>query len=291
MAKSKKAEFTRWFNPVLVALKDLGGSGRAKEVIEQVAKNENVSDEIREITIKDGSSKFDNQVAWARQYLAWEGLIDSSKRGVWTLTPLGEKTVLTENDAHEMFLKRIAIYQRLRKEKDGNGTGMEINGNKIIDNPDTIENTNLLDVLKSISPIGFEHLCKRLLREHGFDNLEVTQRSHDEGIDGYGTLELNPFIKIKIIFQCKRYKSTVSREKVGDFRNAVMGRAEKGIIMTTGTFSEDAKREAEREGVIPIELIDGEKLIELFQQVELGVRAKTIYEIDYKFFDEYYSMK
>jgi restriction system protein len=291
MAKSKKAEFTRWFNPVLVALKDLGGSGRAKEVIEQVAKNENVSDEIREITIKDGSSKFDNQVAWARQYLAWEGLIDSSKRGVWTLTPLGEKTTLTENDAHEMFLKRIAIYQRLRKEKNGNGTGTEINGNKIIDNPDTIENTNLLDVLKSISPIGFEHLCKRLLREHGFDNLEVTQRSHDEGIDGYGTLELNPFIKIKIIFQCKRYKNTVSREKVGDFRNAVMGRAEKGIIMTTGTFSEDAKREAEREGVIPIELIDGEKLIELFQQVELGVKAKTIYEIDYKFFDEYYSMK
>jgi restriction system protein len=291
MAKSKKAEFTRWFNPVLVALKDLGGSGRAKEVIEQVAKNENVSDEIREITIKDGSSKFDNQVAWARQYLAWEGLIDSSKRGVWTLTPLGEKTTLTENDAHEMFLKRIAIYQRLRKEKNGNGTGTEINGNKIIDNPDTIENTNLLDVLKSISPIGFEHLCKRLLREHGFDNLEVTQRSHDEGIDGYGTLELNPFIKIKIIFQCKRYKNTVSREKVGDFRNAVMGRAEKGIIMTTGTFSEDAKREAEREGVIPIELIDGEKISELFQQVELGVKAKTIYEIDYKFFDEYYSMK
>jgi restriction system protein len=291
MAKSKKAEFTRWFNPVLVALRDLGGSGRAKEVIERVAKNENIPDKIREITIKNGSSKFDNQVAWARQYLAWEGLIDSSKKGVWTLTPLGEKTTLTENDAHEMFLKRVAIYQRLRKEKDGNETEIETNDNKTIENPDTIENTNLLDVLKSISPIGFEHLCKRLLREHGFDNLVVTQRSHDEGIDGYGTLELNPFIKIKIIFQCKRYKNTVSREKVGDFRNAVMGRAEKGIIMTTGTFSEDAKREAEREGVIPIELIDGEKLVELFQQVELGVKAKTIYEIDYKFFDEYYSMK
>jgi restriction system protein len=291
MAKSKKAEFTRWFNPVLVALRDLGGSGRAKEVIERVAKNENIPDKIREITIKSGSSKFDNQVAWARQYLAWEGLIDSSKKGVWTLTPLGGKTTLTENDAHEMFLKRVAIYQKLRKVKDSNETGMETNDNKIIENPDTIENTNLLDVLKSISSIGFEHLCKRLLREHGFDNLEVTQRSHDEGIDGYGTLELNPFIKIKIIFQYKRYKNTVSREKVGDFRNAVMGRAEKGIIMTTGTFSEDAKREAEREGVIPIELIDGEKLVELFQQVELGVKARTIYEIDYKFFDEYYSMK
>jgi restriction system protein len=148
-----------------------------------------------------------------------------------------------------------------------------------------------VEVLKSISPIGFEHLCQRLLREIGFEDVEVTQRSHDEGIDGFGTLKLNPLISMKIIFQCKRYKKTVSREKVGDFRNAVIGRAEKGIIITTGIFSEDAKREADRDGAIPIELIDGERLVELFEELELGVKPKTVYEVDYNFFEQYYNIK
>ena len=288
MAKTKKVEFIKWFNPVLVALKELGGSGRPKEVTERVAKNEKVSDKILEETLKNGSSKFYNQVAWARQYLVYEGLLDNSKRGVWTLTSLGQKTTLTEDEAHKIFLKRVAIYQKLQKDNNKEETKEELE--KIVENPINNENMGLLEMLKSISWVGFEHLCKRLLREHGFENLEVTQRSRDEGIDGYGTLETNPFISTRIIFQCKRYKGTVSREKVGDFRNAVMGRAEKGIIITTGTFSEDAKREAERDGVIPIELIDGNKLVELFEQVELGVKQKIIYEVDYKFFEEYYEM-
>lgn len=84
----------------------------------------------------------------------------------------------------------------------------------------------------------------------------MTQASHDGGIDGYGTLELNPFVSMKVLFQCKRYKGTVSRAQIGDFRNAMIGRADKGIILTTGTFSEDAKREASRDGAPPIELID-----------------------------------
>jgi restriction system protein len=286
MAKARRAEFIKWFNPVLVALKELGGSGRPKEVIDKIARNEMVSDKILEETMKNGSLKFDNQVRWARQYLMWEGLIDNSKKGVWALTPLGQKTVLNVDAAHEIFLKRVAIYQKLSKEKPKEETKENIE--KIIENPNVIENMDLLDILKSINPIGFEHLCKRLLREHGFENVEVTQSSRDDGIDGYGTLELNPFFSMKICFQCKRYKKTVSRAQVGDFRNAVMGRAEKGIIITTGTFSEDAKREASRDGVIPIELIDGTKLVELFEEVELGVKSKTIFEVDYNFFEEYY---
>jgi restriction system protein len=146
-------------------------------------------------------------------------------------------------------------------------------------------------VLKTISPIGFEHLCQRLLREIGFENVEITQRTHDEGIDGFGTLKLNPLVSLKVIFQCKRYKNTVSREKIGDFRNAVIGRAEKGIMITTGTFSADAKREANRDGAIPIELIDGERLVELFEELELGIKPITKYEIDYNFFEEYYNVK
>jgi restriction system protein len=280
----------KWMNPVLTALKELDGSGTSKEVIARVAKNEKISDKVREETLKNGSSKFDNQVAWARQYLVYEGLIDNkSKRGVWTLTPLGQKTTLTKEEARNIRLKRDTVYKELQKNKNNDEAEEELE--EIIEYSMNNSNENLLDILKSISWVGFEHLCKRLLREHGFESLEVTQRSRDEGIDGYGKLETNPFISTRVGFQCKRYKGTVSRASVGEFRNAVMARVDKGIMITTGTFSEDAKREANRDGVIPIELIDGEKLVKLFEQVELGLKQKTVYDIDYDFFEEYKEMK
>ena len=288
MAKAKKAEFSKYLGPVLDALRDLGGSGRPKEVQDRVAKNLNISDKTREETLKNGALKWDNQVAWARQYLVYDGLIDNSKKGVWVLTPLGQKTVLDEKQGHEIFLKHTAILQKARKNK---------NLGKIVEKEEEIseevleKESSLLDVLKSVSPIGFEHLCQRLLREIGFENVEITKRSHDEGIDGYGILKLNQLISLKTIFQCKRYKKTVSREKIGDFRNALIGRAEKGIIITTGTFSEDAKREANRDGADRIELIDGERLVALFEELELGVKPVTKYEIDYKFFEEYINIK
>jgi restriction system protein len=287
MTITKQAEFTKYLGPVLDALRELGGSGRPNEVQNRVAKKLNIPDKIREETLKNGSLKWDNQIAWARQYLVYEGLIDNSNRGVWVLTPLGHKTTLNEKQGHEIFLKHVALLQKARKEKTSEqaiekDVIEKVSENKIEKQP------TLLEVLKTISPIGFEYLCQRLLREIGFENVEVTQRSHDEGIDGFGTLKLNRLISLKIIFQCKRYKKTVSREKIGDFRNAVIGRAEKGIMITTGTFSEDAKREANRDGVIPIELIDGERLVELFEELELGVKPVIRYEIDYNFFEEYY---
>jgi restriction system protein len=275
----------KWMNPVLTALKELGGSGTSKEVIARVAKNEKVSNEFREETLKNGSSVFDNQVAWARYYLAKEELIDKSKRGIWTLTPLGQKTTLTKEEARNIRLKWDIIYKKSQKNK--NNDELEEESEEPMDN----SNEELLDILKGISWVGFEHLCNRLLRELGFDDLEVTQRSRDEGIDGYGKLITNQIISTRVGFQCKRYKGTVSRASVGEFRNAIMSRVDKGIIITTGTFSEDAKREANRDGVIPIELIDGERLVKLFEEAELGLKPKTVYEIDYNFFAEYKEMK
>jgi len=248
MAKSEKAEFSRYLGPVLDALRELGGSGRPKEVQDRVAKNLNISDKIREETLKNGALKWDNQVAWARQYLVYAGLIDNSKKGVWVLTPSGHKTTLTDKQGHEIFLNQVAIYQKSKRDKVTEKNIEKVENNTITESKKEV---TLLEILKTITPIGFEHLCQRLLREIGFENVEITQRSHDEGIDGYGTLKLNQLISLKIIFQCKRYRKTVSREKIGDFRNAVLGRAENGIIITTGTFSSDAKREANRDGVIP----------------------------------------
>ncbi len=284
--KTSQSEFVKWFGPLLEALRQLGGSGRPKEVVEQIAKSLNIPDKTLEETLKSGTLRFANQVAWARQYLVWEGLLEDNTRGIWTLTQLGSKTKLTEVEARQIFLKWVDIHAKTRKQK----SQKEIVEEQEEVKPEDVEHVytpTLLDILQSLTPKGFENICKRLLREHDFENVEVTGGSHDGGIDGYGTLELNPFVSMKVLFQCKRYKGTVSRAQVGDFRNAMIGRAEKGIILTTGTFSEDAKREASRDGAPPIELIDGQKLVGLFESVQLGVKPKTVYDVDLKFFEPY----
>ena len=128
-----------------------------------------------------------------------------------------------------------------------------------------------------------------MLRESGFENVEVTGKSHDGGIDGYGTLEINPFVSFKVLFQCKRYKGGVSRSQVGDFRNAMLGRAEKGIIITTGHFTNEAEKEANRDGAPKVELVDGEKLVKMFEKVELGLKSRVIYEVDFNFFEPFFN--
>lgn len=284
--KNSTSEFVKWFGPLLDALRDLGYSGKPKEVSDTIAKNLNVPDQTLDQTLKSGANRFHNQVAWARQYLTWEGLLESSTRGTWKLTDKGKDTHLSEKDSREIFLKWVKINQEIRNEK---------NEKTIIEEqeevqPDEVEiqaEKNLLDVLQSLSPKGFENICRELLREHNFQNVIVTGQSHDGGIDGFGILEINPFVSFKVIFQCKRYKGTVSRAQVGDFRNAMLGRAEKGMILTTGTFSKDAQYEANRDGAPPVELIDGQKLVQMFEMAELGVKPKTIYEIDMNYFEKF----
>ena len=117
----------------------------------------------------------------------------------------------------------------------------------------------------------------------------MTGSSGDGGIDGYGTLQVNPLVSFKVLFQCKRYTKSVSPSHVRDFRGAMSGRADKGIIMTTGTFTAEARREATRDGVPPIELIDGDKLIDMLASLELGLRPVTTYEMDTAFFAEFES--
>jgi restriction system protein len=145
----------------------------------------------------------------------------------------------------------------------------------------------VLDVMRKLPPAGFERLSQRLLRESGFSQVEVTGRSNDGGIDGYGTLQVNPMVSFKILFQCKRYTSAVSSKQVRDFRGAMAGRADKGIILTTGSFTAEARREASRDGVPAIELIDSEKLVAMLEKLEVGLKPTITYEVDKPFFEEF----
>ena len=139
----------------------------------------------------------------------------------------------------------------------------------------------------SLQPSGFERLAQRILREAGFTQVVVTGSSGDGGIDGYGTLQVNPLVSFKVLFQCKRYAKSVSPSQVRDFRGAMAGRADKGIIITTGTFTAEARREASRDGVPPIELIDGEKLVDMLENLELGLKPIKAYEVDEVFFNQF----
>ncbi|EJF10665.1 restriction endonuclease [Pontibacter sp. BAB1700] len=284
--KKRQAEFVRWFGPLLDALRELGYSGKPQEVSNKIAETLKLEDSFLDETLKSGTNRFHNQVAWARQYLTWEGLLDSSVRGTWKLTEKGKNTYLNYDQAHQLFLKWVEINQKARKNKNKT----EVISEQEEQSPEEVEisaEANLLEVLQNISPSGFERVCKELLREHGFENVEVKGGSHDGGIDGQGVLEINPFVSFKVLFQCKRYKGSVSRAQVGDFRNAMIGRAEKGIIMTTGTFTNEAVKEANRDGAPQIELVDGQKLIKMFEKVELGLKPKIVYEVDLSYFNKF----
>jgi restriction system protein len=149
--------------------------------------------------------------------------------------------------------------------------------------------TEILDVIRGLSPSGFEKLCQRLLRESGFQQVEVTGRSGDGGIDGKGLLEINRLLSIQVVFQSKRYASgsPITVSQIRDLRGAMAGRTDRGIFITTSSFTVDAKKEALREGVPPIEMVDGQKLVAMMEELELGLIPKKVFDVDLKFFEEF----
>lgn len=291
MAARKKntegTKFLRYFGPLLDALRKLGGSGTPDEVVEQIATDMGLSDEEQNEEVPSGGSRLKTNVAWARFYLVREGLLDSSKRGVWSLTEKGRSARLTVEQAGEIFSRWVKVFDAQRKSKTA---ATEPIAEQVAEASGAVSKdyrSEVLEVLLALPPSGFERLAQRLLRESGFTQVTVTGQSGDGGIDGFGTLQINPLVSFKVLFQCKRYAKSVSPSQVRDFRGAMAGRADKGIIITTGTFTAEARREATRDGVPPIELIDGDKLIDMLESLEVGLRPIKTYEVDHHFFAEF----
>lgn len=283
--------FLRYFGPVLQALHQLGGSGRPAEVRPAVALICQLPKEVLEERLKSGGLRFSNDVNFVRFYLAKAGYIDGSQPGVWTLT---EKGVATPNMPHATA---YGVYRQV----DSHFARLSpkgVSGDAAVDEgetaPEQLEDAAslhwqraLLEMLQSLPPGGFERLCQRLLRELGFEQVTVTGRSGDGGIDGIGLLVVNRLVSFKVLFQCKRYQGSVRVSEVRDFRGAMAGRADKGIFLTTGTFTEDARKEAVRDGVPPIELVEGERLVEMFAELKLGLKERVVYELDRGFFEPF----
>jgi restriction system protein len=282
----KGPRFVKYFGPVIEALKALGGSGSPEEVRASVASRLAISEKEQEEQLASGSSRFDNQVAWARFYLSRANLLDSSRRGIWSLTEKGRTTTLSDAAAIVLFKdvhKRFTQERKAAKAAEEDAADQQ--GAPTAGAPDHRE--ALLSLLRSLPAPGLERLCQRLLRESGFQQVAVTGRSGDGGIDGNGVVEVNHFVSFRVLFQCKRYAGAVTPSEVRDFRGAMAGRADKGIILTTGTFTTDARRESVRDGVPPIELVDGEKLLDLFEKLELGLKPRIAFDLDEQFFEDF----
>jgi restriction system protein len=261
----------------LCAVREIGDSGTNEEIVAMVLGREHFSDAQLAVPSRNGrGGLIEYRLAWARSYLKGMGLLENSERGVWSTTERGRS--VTEAELPDLYATYVAGVRAARKEKQAEA----VDGDDVEAQAEGLETgkwkDELLSVLKSMAPDRFERLAKRLLREAGFVSVNVTGKSGDGGIDGVGTYRLS-LVSFPVFFQCKRYKGSVSPKDVRDFRGAMSGRGDYGLLITTGTFTAEAKGEATRDGAPTIDLIEGDRLCDLLKEYRLGVRT-TVREVE-----------
>ena len=274
------------------ALKKLGGSGGNNEILKKIIEMLDLPDEVVDITHKGHESvtELDYQAAWARTYLKKYGVIDNISTAVWAITP--EFSQIETIDGKQIYTEinkqKVSHRNNSKTEKDDTNAMMEDDTpeDEGIDVPDEVKGwrTQLADVLQKMDPYAFERLAQRILRACGFTEVIVTKASGDGGIDGTGRLKVNGIFSLNVAFQCKRYVGSVGASTVREFRGSLSKSAEKGILITTGTFTKAAREDASNSGKEQIDLIDGEELIDLIATHKIGVREEIIYKIDEDFF-------
>ncbi|MBI4641985.1 MAG: restriction endonuclease [Candidatus Tectomicrobia bacterium] len=268
MAKVTVPTFDTLMNPLIQVLKSLGGSGTVEEIYNKVAEIAGLNDRQLEVLHdpdKGGQTEVEYRLAWSRTYLKRYGVLENSSRGVWALTPMGNKL----DGVNEKEVLRVVRAQLKKAHDDGEQELEEQEGS-------SHWRDELLDTLLNMSASAFERLAQRVLREPGFTQVEVTGRSGDGGIDGKGIMRLGGLLSFHVIFQCKKWQGAVSAAQVRDFRGAMVGRADKGLLMTTGTFTKDAVREATRDGAPAIDLVDGEQFLDKLKELGLGVKTRKV---------------
>jgi len=274
--------------PALQATKELGGSATVGEMNERAIKSAGISEEQQAVPHgEDGRmSEVEYRLHWARTHLKGIGALENSARGVWAVTDRGrsisEPEMRTATKAWRDSFRERRLARRKSDAAGAEGEGEEAEEGGWKD--------QLIARLLQLPPDGFERLAQRILREAGFVNVTVTGKSGDGGIDGAGTYRLS-LVSFPVYFQCKRYKGAVTPGAVRDFRGAMAGRGEKGLLITTGSFTRDAQAEATRDGAPPVELIDGDRLCDLLREFRLGIEVHQRVEedvvVDPGFFDEY----
>ena len=272
--------------PVLEAVDDLGGSASIGEILVAVTAREKFTDEQQALMHKDGpQTELAYRLGWTRTVLRATGLLTNSSKGIWSLSETGRALLndpaLTNEQRGEQVDKRVSDYVAslsapshvVRDQADA--TAEPADGGPETPSQEADWKQQLLEHLLAMAPDAFERLAGRLLREAGFDNVVVTGKTNDGGIDGRGILRIG-LISFPVIFQCKRYHGSVGSKEVRDFRGAMSGRVDKGLFITTGTFTAEATKEATREGVPLIDLIGGDLLCDELKRYGLGVQSEQV---------------
>ena len=286
--------YNRLIIPTFNALRQLGGSGSNEEILNQVITDLAITDEIADISHQGNAnmSELQYQLAWARTYMKNYGVIANSSRSVWAIRP----DFMGVNTLDEKAIVAAVVKKGVERRKNhADFTAEQSEPDKPEDdNPENDEveypdeakpwRVRLTEILQSIDPYGFERLSQRVLRECGFSQVEVTKKSGDGGIDGTGKLKINGIFSFNVAFQCKRYSGLVGAGAIRDFRGSLTTDIEKGVLITTGTFSKAAKEEASNPGKQQIDLIDGEEFINKIAEYGIGVKEIKSYEIDEDFF-------
>lgn len=272
MNNMKLPTFDQLMNPLLGALRALGGSGSVDEIYAKTVEMTGLSEEILaqlHDPEKSSQTEVGYRLAWARTYLRKYGLLENSSRGVWALTEKAKN--VTEVDASEVVrLVRALDKQEGTKKRVPDETARELS------EEDGWKDRLSAVLTQKLDPSAFERLVQRVLRESGFVQVEVTGRTGDGGIDGKGIARIHGFMSFHVLFQCKRYKGSVPASEIRDFRGAMVGRADKGLFITTGTFTPAAVKEATRDGAPPIDLVDGNEFAEKLKELGLGVKKELV---------------
>lgn len=276
--------YTEMMWPVLLALKDLGDSGANQEIEDRAIEILGLTDVQVATLHSDGpQTEVRYRMAWARTYLKKVGALENSVKGVWSLTDCGQTMSKVEVKGVPARVRSMtgrrnpSITTTLAPEAIAANVSRDA-GMTITSTSDDDWRESLLRVLQELPPSNFEKLCQRILRESGFIQVEVTGRSGDGGIDGIGVLRI-ALLSFQVLFQCKRYKGSVGASAVRDFRGAMVGRTDKGLLITTGSFTAEAKREATRDGAPVLDLIDGEQICTILKELKHGVRTQQVEQV------------
>lgn len=279
MSSGKMVTYDQLMQPLMTALVNLGGSGRIDEIYEAVLELEKLDEETLGILHnpeKSSQTEIGYRLAWARTYLKKAGYLENSSRGVWALTDKAKQ-------APKIDSRKIVNYVRSLDKKISQDTADASDPAASVDeSPEEIlawrEKLHHI-LIEEMSPEAFERLTQRMLRESGFVHVEVTGRTGDGGIDGKGIARINGLMSFHIAFQCKKYKGSVGAPEIRNFRGAIVGRADRGMFITTGNFTKAAIEEANRDGAAPIDLVDGDQLADKLKELALGIKTELVEKV------------
>lgn len=295
--------------PVLQAVKNLGGTARSREVVDEVISLLPNSDALIEISYpnRPNVSVLRDRTEWGRSTAKLVGGLEQPNRGMYMLTDFGEELLaLPESEA--ITLVKATYKERIRERRLENGQkpGSPSEPQNDVENEheepsaeviaetqaDKEEYSNweeqLLNRLHRMSPEAFEKFVLYLLRRYGLKLTHVGATA-DEGIDGIGTAPLSPVLSSRVAVQIKRYApngKSIGREVVALFqRDAQTKGAERAILVTLSRFTEPARKAATLT-TPTVDLIDGERLAQLVKDDgESGVRLEPT--VNEKWFDQF----